>query len=147
MLDATNSRHSSIAGPGQSRAPDPWREGIGIRTFLGRIRQRKSVLFALMLLGAVVGGLAGGGYASIRVPAFSATSELLISNTTLQLSGPDAVVTQILVENSLIQSAMEMLKSSAVLERMIVKIGLANIEQALPASSAAGQLLAWSAPV
>lgn len=133
MLDATNSRQSAAIGSrAQSLASDPWRDGIGFRTFLGKVKQRRSMLFALMLVGFVFGGLASVAYLVVRMPAFSATSELLISNTTLQLSGPDAVVTQILVENSLIQSAMEMVKSSAVLERVIVKVGLDDIEQMLP---------------
>jgi Mrp family chromosome partitioning ATPase/capsular polysaccharide biosynthesis protein len=92
------------------------------------------MIFRLMLVGAAMGWFAGIAYNLVRIPAFSASSELLVSNTTLQLSGPDAVVTQILVENSLIQSAIEMLKSSRVLERVIGRIGLENVEHILPES-------------
>src|SRR5690242_11792938 len=101
MLDATKSRHSAVIGSrAQSPMAEPWRDGIGMRTFLGKVKQRRSTLLVLMLAGFVAGSLASAAYLAARTPAFSATSELLISNTTLQLSGPDAVVTQILVENS-----------------------------------------------
>lgn len=96
----------------------------------------------LILVGATVGWAASLAYVTVRVPAFSASSDLLISNTTLQLSGPEAVVTQILVENSLIQSAIEVLRSGRVLGRVIDKVGLEEIERKLPKSSYA---LPWSA--
>jgi hypothetical protein len=41
-----------------------------------------------------------------------------------QLSGPNAVVIRILVENSHIESAIEVLKSGRVLDRVIDEIGL-----------------------
>src|SRR5437867_9634586 len=120
MLDTTNTKRPVLVGvENRSIAPEPWRDGIGFRVFLGKVRQQRPKIVRSMLVGAVVAWLAGIGYNLVKVPEFSASSELLISNTTLQLSGPDAVVTQILVENSLIQSAIEMLKSSKVLERTI----------------------------
>jgi Mrp family chromosome partitioning ATPase/capsular polysaccharide biosynthesis protein len=85
-----------------------------------------------MLVGASLGGLLGLAYVVGRTPAFTASSELLITNTTLQLSGPEAVVTQVLVDNSLIQSAIEMVKSSTVLQRVIDRLGLDHIELMLP---------------
>jgi hypothetical protein len=84
--------------------------------------------------------LAGLAYNTVRVPAYSASSELLISNTTLALSGPEAVVTQVLLENSLIESAIEILKSGRVLERVIDKLGLEEIERMSPRKYA----LAWT---
>ena len=133
MLDATNSRLPGVDG-GQSAQQNRWREGIGLRTFAEKVRQRRKMIIVLMLTGAVLGCMAGLAYVAIRVPAFSASSELLISNTTLQLSGPEAVVTQVLVENSLIESAIELLKSGKVLERVIDKLGLEEIESMLPRS-------------
>jgi Mrp family chromosome partitioning ATPase len=66
----------------------------------------------------------------------------LISNTTLQLSGPEAVVTpQILLENSLMDSTIQMLRSGIVLERVIDKLGLEEIERILPKKDA----LPWNA--
>ncbi|MEH2614386.1 AAA family ATPase [Bradyrhizobium sp. AZCC 1693] len=142
MLDTTNTKRPVLVGvENRSIAPEPWRDGIGFRVFLGKVRQRRPKIVGSMLVGAVVAWLAGLGYNLVKVPEFSASSELLISNTTLQLSGPDAVVTQILVENSLIQSAIEMLKSSKVLERTIDRIGLENIERILPRSP--WQILAY----
>jgi Mrp family chromosome partitioning ATPase/capsular polysaccharide biosynthesis protein len=134
MLDTTNRRLSVIPLPANhSFAPsEAWRDGIGLRMFLAKVRQRRPMIACLMLVAATVGSLAGFSYNFIRSQAFSASSELLISNTTLQLSGPDAVVTQILVENSLIQSAIEILKSNGVFERVIDRIGLDVIERILP---------------
>ncbi len=133
MLDATNSRIPAV-DDGQLTQQNRWREGIGFRTFVGKVRQRRHMIMVLMLAGAIIGCVLGLAYVTIRVPAFSASSELLISNTTLQLSGPDAVVTQVLVENSLIESAIELLKSGKVLERVIDKLGLDEIESILPRS-------------
>jgi Mrp family chromosome partitioning ATPase len=135
MLDSTNSKRLVPTGT-ENRAvvSEPWRDGIGFAIFLAKVRQLKLMILRLMLVGAAMGWFAGIAYNLVRTPAFSASSELLISNTTLQLSGPDAVVTQILVENSLIQSAIEMLKSSRVLERVIDRIGLEKVEHILPES-------------
>ncbi|OKO85529.1 hypothetical protein AC629_18785 [Bradyrhizobium sp. NAS80.1] len=105
---------------------------MGLSTFLMKVRQRKRMIRRSMLIAAAVGSLVGLGYSLVRSQAFSASSELLISNTTLQLSGPDAVVTQILVENSLIQSAIEILRSNSVLDRVIDRVGLDVIERILP---------------
>jgi Mrp family chromosome partitioning ATPase/capsular polysaccharide biosynthesis protein len=133
MLDTTNSKRlMPTRADNRTVASEPWRDGIGFALFLAKLRQQKPMLLRLMLAGAAVGWLLGVAYTLVRVPAFSASSELLISNTTLQLSGPDAVVTQILVENSLIQSAIEMLKSGRVLGRVVDRIGLENIERILP---------------
>jgi capsular polysaccharide biosynthesis protein/Mrp family chromosome partitioning ATPase len=139
MLDATNSRLSVID---QGDQQNLWRDGIGLRTLVEKLRQRRRMLVILMLVSAAVGWVASLAYVTVRVPAFSASSDILISNTTLQLSGPDAVVTQILVENSLIQSAIEVLRSGRVLDRVVDKVGLEEIESKLPRSSYA---LPWSA--
>src|ERR1700731_3572701 len=129
MLDATNSRLSVIDEGDRPGQVNPWQEGISFRTFLEKVRQRRHMMIVLTLVGAAVGCLAGLAFVAIRVPAFSASSELLISNTTLQLSGPEAVVTQVLLENSLIESAMALLKSGRVLERVIDKLGLEEVER------------------
>jgi capsular polysaccharide biosynthesis protein/Mrp family chromosome partitioning ATPase len=132
MLDATKSRLSSIDQHGRPLQQYPWHDGIRFRTFIDRLRQRRRLMMVLTLVGAAAGGVASLAYVAVRIPAFSASSELLISNTTLQLSGPDAVVTQILVENSLIQSAIEVLRSQRVLDRVINKAGLKEIERISP---------------
>jgi Mrp family chromosome partitioning ATPase len=134
MLDATTSRLSVINEGDRPGQEPPWREGMKFRTFLEKARQRRRLIMVLALIGAAVGWLAGRAYVSVRVSAYSASSELLISNTNLQLSGPDAVVTQVLVENSLIESAIEVLRSGTVLERVIDKLGLDEIEHITPRS-------------
>ncbi|WP_161491222.1 AAA family ATPase [Bradyrhizobium neotropicale] len=138
MLDATNSRLSVID---QENQQPPWRDGTGLRTLIEKLRYHRRMMMVLTLVGATVGWVASLAYITVRVPAFSASSDILISNTTLQLSGTDAVVTQILVENSLIQSAIEVLRSGRVLGRVVDKVGWDEIEQKLPRSSYA---LPWS---
>jgi Mrp family chromosome partitioning ATPase/capsular polysaccharide biosynthesis protein len=135
MLDSTKSqRHVFAELEKRSIAPQPWRDGIGFRIYLAKIRQQKMMIVRLMVLGAIMVSLAGLAYSLVRTPAFSASSEMLTANTSLQLSGPDAVVTQMLVENTLVQNAIEMLKSSRVLERAVDRLGLENIELTLPKS-------------
>src|SRR5258707_5673223 len=135
MLDSTKSKRPfSFELENRSITPEPWRDGIGFGIYPAKIRQQRPMIVRLMLVGAVMVWLASVAYILVRTPAFSAFSELLISNTTLQQSGPDAVVTQLLVENSLVQSAIEMAKSSRVLERAVDRMGLENIELILPKS-------------
>jgi succinoglycan biosynthesis transport protein ExoP len=134
-LDSTNTKRPIF--PVVEERPvalEPWREGIGLSVFLAKVRRQKRMIRRLVLVGVVVGSVAGLVYNLLRVPTFAASSELLISNTTLQMSGPDAAVTQVLVENSLVQSAIEMIKSTKVLERVIDRMGLENIELILPKS-------------
>jgi len=134
MLDAIKSGLPQIDEGDRPRQQNPWREGTDFRTFVEKLRQRRHMMMVLTLGGAVVGGLAGLAYVTVRVPAYSASSEILISNTTLQFSGPDAVVNQVLVESSLIESAIEVLRSGKVLERVIDKLGLDEIERITPRS-------------
>jgi Mrp family chromosome partitioning ATPase/capsular polysaccharide biosynthesis protein len=141
MLDATNSRLSVIDQGDRPGQENPWPDGIGFTTFVEKVRQRRHMIMLVTLVGAAVGWAASLAYVAVRVPAFSASSELLISNTTLQLSGLDAAVTQILVENSLIESAIEVLRSGRVLDRVVGKVGLEEIERISPRSYA----LPWSA--
>jgi Mrp family chromosome partitioning ATPase/capsular polysaccharide biosynthesis protein len=140
MLDATNVRLAVIDEGDWPFRQNTKRDG-GLGSFLENLRQRRHMIMYLTLVGAAVGWLASLAYVAIRVPAFSASSEILISNTTLQLSGQDAVVTQILVENSLVESAIELLRSGRVLGRVIDKLGLEEIERISPRSRA----LPWSA--
>jgi Mrp family chromosome partitioning ATPase/capsular polysaccharide biosynthesis protein len=141
MLDSTKSKRPVFVElEPRPVAPEPWRDGIGFRVFLTKVRQQRLMIVRLILLGSIMMCVAGLAYSLVRTPAFTASSELLILNTTLQLSGPEAVVTQILVENSLIQSAIEMLKSGKVLERVIGRLGLENIELILPKSRSISDL-------
>src|SRR6185312_9407662 len=134
MLDATKGSLHTIEL--EELQQDPRSNGKSFRTLTEKVRQRRRMIMMAVLVGTIAGWLTGLAYIAVRAPAFSASSELLISNTTLQLSGPEAVVTQILVENSLIQSAMEVLRSGSVLERVIDKIGLEEITRMSPQSFA-----------
>lgn len=129
MLDATKSRLLPIDEGDWPDQQSPWREGTSFRTLVEKVRQRRHMMMVLTLVGAVAGWVLVLAYVTVRVPAYSASSELLISNTTLQLSGPgpEAVVTQVLVENSLIESAIAVLRSGKVLERVIDKVGLDEV--------------------
>jgi len=144
MLDSTKSKRPVFVElEPRPVAPETWRDGIGFRVFLTKVRQQRLMIVRLMLLGSIMMCVAGLAYILVRTPAFTASSELLISNTALQLSGPEAVVTQIFVENSLIQSAIELLKSGKVLERVIGRLGSENIEAILPKSRSISDLAPW----
>lgn len=140
MLDATHSRLAAVDGEDWLDRQSPWRD-VAFRTFVENVRQRRQMLTALILVGAIIGSVMSLAYVAVRVSAYSASSEILISNTTLQLSGPDAVVTQILVENSLVENAIELLRSGSVLGRVIDKVGLDQIERISPRS----MVLPWNA--
>jgi Mrp family chromosome partitioning ATPase/capsular polysaccharide biosynthesis protein len=141
MLDATNAR-LAVIDDGDWPARQNTRRDGNLGRFVENIRQRRHMIMRLAIVGAAAGWLASLAYIAIRVTAFSASSEILISNTTLQLSGPDAVVTQILVENSLVENALELMRSGRVLGRVIDKIGPEEIERLSPRL----HLLPWSEP-
>src|SRR3569832_759225 len=132
MLDTTT-RRPAVIDEGEWSIQPPSREG-GFWRFVENVRQRRRMMAVMVLVGAAVGWAASLAYIAVRVTAYAASSEILITNTTLQLSGPDAVVTQILVENSLIENALELLKSGRVLGRVIDKVGSEEIENILPRS-------------
>jgi Mrp family chromosome partitioning ATPase/capsular polysaccharide biosynthesis protein len=110
----------------------PWRDGMDFGVVRSKLQKRRAMLAKFALAGAAVALLLGALYGSIKTRAYTASSDLLISNTSLQFSGPDAVVTQQLVENSLIQSEMELLKSDAVLGRAINNLGAGVVQPMLP---------------
>jgi Mrp family chromosome partitioning ATPase/capsular polysaccharide biosynthesis protein len=139
MLDATN-RLRAIGEQDSPGSENTSQDG-NFATFVAKVRQLQRLVAILMLLGAFLGCSAGLIYVALKVPAFSASSQILISNTTLQLSGQDAVVTQILVENSLVENAIELLKSGKVLGRVVDKIGLEEVDRISPRSPG----LPWSA--
>jgi Mrp family chromosome partitioning ATPase/capsular polysaccharide biosynthesis protein len=141
MLDATNGR-LAVIDEADWPVQQNTRHDRSLGGFVENIRQRRHMLMRLTMVGATVGWLLSLVYIAIRVSAFSASSEILISNTTLQLSGPDAVVTQILVENSLVENALEVLRSGRVLGRVVDKLGSEEIERISPRL----HLSPWSAP-
>jgi Mrp family chromosome partitioning ATPase/capsular polysaccharide biosynthesis protein len=134
MLDTTNRKRYVLTGVEPRVAPEPWRDGIGFRMFMVKVHQLKRRIIRLMCICAALGCLAGVTYNFLRIPTYTASSELLTANTTLQMSGQDAVVTQVMVENTLIQSEIEMLKSSSVLGRVVDRMGLEEIDRMLPRS-------------
>jgi capsular polysaccharide biosynthesis protein len=141
MLDATKSRLPPIEEGDWPGEESPWREGTSFRTFVEKVRQCRRMMMVVTLVGAVAGCVLVLAYVTVRVPAYAASSELLISNTKLEFGGPtEAVVTQVLVESSLIESAIEVLRSGKVLERVIDKLGLDEVARILPRSYA----LPWS---
>jgi len=140
MLDATTSRLAVIDEGDWPVQRNASRDG-NLSRFVEKIRQRRHLIKLLTLVGAAVGWLASLAYIAFRVAAFSASSEILISNTTLQLSGPDAVVTQILVENSLVENTIELLRSGRVLGRVVDKLGSEEIERISPRP----HVLPWNA--
>ncbi|MFT4115726.1 cellulose synthase operon protein YhjQ/BcsQ [Bradyrhizobium sp.] len=129
MLDATKGRLPVIDNGYRPGLVVSQPDKINLATSLKSVRQRGRLMIVLTLVGAVIGCLLGLTFIAVRIPAYSASSELMISNTTLNLSGPEAVVTQVMLDNSVIESAMALLKSTRVLERVVDNLGLDEVER------------------
>jgi Mrp family chromosome partitioning ATPase len=141
MLDGRRKLPFSFAGVEEiSPSPEPWRDGLDILVILSKIREQKRLLLKGMILGSLCFGLCGMGWLVLRSTAYSAGTEILIANTTLQLSGQDAVVTQLMVENTLLQSQILLARSNAVMERAIIKIGQDRVRDMLPQPGLLGQI-------
>ena len=106
-------------------------DGADFSVFAAKLKRRLSFIVKTTLLIALICAFIGLAYSQLRTPSYSATSELLISNTSLQLSGQEAVVTQVLVDSSLLESQIELLKSGRVLERTVDREGLDTVEKHL----------------
>jgi len=148
MLDRETTRAATLMGEKKHLGgADPWREGIDFRILWARLRSAWGSVFTQVLALSLSGLLAGFGYGYSRTPVFSAESAILVSNTTLQLSGPDAVLTQVLVENSLILSQIEVAKSDRVMERAIASLGPAAVNAMLPGPRFLSRVLALVKPM
>jgi Mrp family chromosome partitioning ATPase/capsular polysaccharide biosynthesis protein len=133
VLDVTPQRHvQNEEREGVLPAGPAWREGVDFDVIRSKVRQRRPAIIWSAVLGGVICAVLVGLYIFARTATYSATSEILIANTTLQLSGPDAFVTQLPIENSLVQSEMELARSDEVLERVIDGSGAAQVEGMLP---------------
>jgi len=113
--------------------PSPaWQEGANFELISAKLRQRWPAILRFTVLCAVIGTALAILYVSTRPPTYSATGQVLIENTTLQLSERDAVVTQLLTENSLILTEMELVRSGDVLKRVVDGVGAAEVRELLP---------------
>ncbi len=142
--EARKVRFTFVDGEQGGRAVEAWQEGIDVRLLLSKISAQRSALYR----GAAAGLLLGLAIATLwltlmRSPSWSASTEIMVANTTLQLSGQDAVVTQLLVENTLLQSQMLLARSHAVMERAIDRIGAAEVRSLLPQPGPLARGLAW----
>jgi Mrp family chromosome partitioning ATPase/capsular polysaccharide biosynthesis protein len=129
MLDVMKQMNVENEGPeGVMPAAPAWLEGANFDVIRSKLRQPRLAIIWPAVLGAVICAVLVAIYIAHRTPTYSASSRILIVNTTLQISGPDAVVTQLLTENSLIQSEMELVGSDEVLKRVIDGLGAAEVE-------------------
>jgi hypothetical protein len=109
VLDVTTQRHvQNEEREGVLPAGPAWREGVDFDVIRSKVRQRRPAIIWSAVLGGVICAVLVGLYIFARTATSSATSEILIANTTLQLSGPDAFVTQLPIENTLVQSSGQM---------------------------------------
>ncbi|MGL4636642.1 MAG: AAA family ATPase [Beijerinckiaceae bacterium] len=141
MLDGRRKLPFSFAQPEETAPPpEPWRDGLDVGLILSKIRERKRLAIAGATLGALCLGACGAAWLTLRPTFYSAATEILITNTTLQLSGQDAVVTQLMVENTLLQSQILLARSNAVMDRTIAKVGMDRMQDMLPQPGLLGQL-------
>jgi Mrp family chromosome partitioning ATPase/capsular polysaccharide biosynthesis protein len=134
MLDGGHRRlQFTFADTGELPLPrEAWRDGIDIGVLISKIGRQRRLLRRGVLLGAVTMSALAAAWLLLRTPTWSATTEVLVSNTTLQLSGQDAVVTQLMVENTLLQSQMLLARSNAVMERVASRLGPERTATLLP---------------
>jgi polysaccharide biosynthesis/export protein ExoF len=107
-------------------------EGQDVRQLLAVLKQSRRRMVVMAIVGAVVALIGGGLYVTLRTQTYTASANLLIYNTTMQMSGPDAVVTQVMVENTLVQDDIELAKSSRVINLAIDAVGAAVVAEMLP---------------
>jgi Mrp family chromosome partitioning ATPase/capsular polysaccharide biosynthesis protein len=112
-----------------------WRDGVDFRVLASKLKARKGFLVVLALLFALLFSLLALGWIAMRQRSFLASSDILISNTSLQLSGQDAVVTQTMVENATMQSQLLLARSDAVLLKVIDALGEDRLVALLPGRS------------
>ena len=135
MLDSSGHTRDSLVQSASCAANSTWQDGVDFDILRSKLFHQQRVIYSLVVAGALIASIAGGVYSFLRTPVFSASTAMLISNTSLQLSGSDAVVTQLMVENSLIQSQLELLKSGKVLGRVVDDLGIETIEAMLPSAN------------
>jgi Mrp family chromosome partitioning ATPase/capsular polysaccharide biosynthesis protein len=122
-------------------AREEWREGVSIPLLLAKIRARRALLWRFVMVAVAVSMALATMVIVLRPAVYRAGSEILIANTTLQLSGQDAVVTQLMVENTLLQSQMLLARSNAVMQRMVEKLGGERIKAMLPQPGLIGKVI------
>jgi Mrp family chromosome partitioning ATPase/capsular polysaccharide biosynthesis protein len=134
MLDGGHRRlQFSFADTGDAPLPrEAWRDGVDIDVLISKINRQRRLLRRGAFLGSIAMSALAAAWLLLRTPTWSAATEALVSNTTLQLSGQDAVVTQLMVENTLLQSQMLLARSSAVMERVVSKLGPERTAALLP---------------
>lgn len=118
-----------------SSARDTWADGPDLELVWSKVVQRRHGIARAALYGLALGVIAGLVLVTLRPTKFVAASELLFTNTSLQLSGTDAVVTQTMVEAPLIQSQIELARSIGVLAGTVGRLGPGAIERLLPQRS------------
>jgi Mrp family chromosome partitioning ATPase/capsular polysaccharide biosynthesis protein len=142
MLETHSKRAFSFADSTNERPPrEAWRDGVNIPLLLAKIRARRSLLGRITAMAALASVALAVAIIMLRPAVYRAGSEILIANTTLQLSGQDAVVTQLLVENTLLQSQMLLARSNTVMERVIERLGAEQIKAMLPQPGPVGKAL------
>ena len=107
-------------------------EGQDIRQLVAVLKQSRRRLVLMAIVGAVFALIGAGLYLTVRTQTYTASANLLIYNTTMQMSGQDAVVTQVMVESSLVQDDIELAKSSRVINLAIDATGADRVATLLP---------------
>jgi Mrp family chromosome partitioning ATPase len=106
---------------------DSWLDGPDLKVWGLRIWMRRRRIGRLAILGAAAGLALGLVASALSAPAYRASSDLILSYTSLQLSGQDAAVTQMLVDGSVVQSQIELARSNGVLARTVERLGAQTV--------------------
>lgn len=102
---------------------DTWFDGPDLRLLALKLWMRRREIGRLTLVGLAAGAVLAVAAVLVRAPSYRASSELIVSYTSLQLSGQDAAVTQMLVDGSIVQSQIELVRSNGTLSRTVERLG------------------------
>jgi uncharacterized protein involved in exopolysaccharide biosynthesis len=127
---------------GLDKAPvrDSWLDGPDLRVLGLKLWMRRGPIGRLAAIGAAAGLALAAAATLLRAPTYRSSSDLILSYTSLQLSGQDAAVTQMLVDGSVVQSQIELVRSNGVLARTVERLGAQNVLDMARRSSPVGDL-------
>jgi Mrp family chromosome partitioning ATPase len=126
----------------QGPVRERWHDGPDLKVWGLKLWMRRHRIGRLAVAGAAAGLAVGLIASGLRAPAYRASSELILSYTSLQLSGQDAAVTQMLVDGSVVQSQIELVRSNGVLARTVQRLGAQAVLDMARRSSPVGDLRA-----
>src|SRR5688572_25786600 len=98
--------------------------GLDLRVLLQIARRRAPMVVAI----AVLAGLAAAIYAMQLTPVYTARATLLIDPPKGEATGAEAVFSRSYVDDSVLESQLELIQTSAMAERVVKRLELHELE-------------------